>query len=87
MRVLAMSPSHKLISLDQFFSSEPEFMENLELADSVTRTLKTLLRHPQDVDFIARKKGSTYYLGFKGKNRKYVLTFELGDDLLLLGLS
>lgn len=86
MRVLALSPSHEFITLDQFFSSEPEFLENLELADSVTRTLKTLLRHPQDVDYMARKKGSTYFLGFKGKLREYVLAFELGDDLLLLGL-
>ena len=82
-----MSPSGVLISLDQFFSSEPEFMDNRELFDSVTRTLKALMRHPQDINFIASKNDTTYYLGFQGKCREYTLSFELGDDLLLTGLS
>lgn len=87
MRIIAKSSSHTTISLNEFFSSEPELFENLELAESITRTLKSIMRHPQDVDAFASKIGSKYRLGFWYKHRIYYILFELGDDLILTDLN
>lgn len=87
MKVLALNPSRQIISLDEFFSSEPEFMENRELFFSVIRKIKTVLRHLDEVDYLAKKSGSTYILDFEGITRTYKLSFEIKDDLFLTALN
>ncbi len=87
MHFIAKSPSGKTISFDEFFFSKPGIKGDSGLCESITRTLKTILRNPNDVDVLAKKlERNMYYLEFRGKNGKYKLTFELGDDMVLLSL-
>lgn len=84
MEIAAVNKKGSLIPVIQFFEQFEEFSQNTALMEQTARYLKAIIRHPDDIMYIAQKSGQGYHFFVDGRTKRYAVFFEIQDDMLVL---
>ena len=84
MIIKAVDLSGNEVDIDYFFKDFDEFSSDENLLDNSSRKLKVILRHPDDVGYVATKSEQGYFINVEGKERTYKIYFEISPEELTL---